>query len=528
MALKFAVGLSACCLAVALVLANAPAAEQKASLMGATRDQVLQRYGEPKSHIAAGIREVMFFARERIVLRNGVVVEIEALPAEPAPRRLPPLPPTVPASDAATSATGPSAPPQASPSALSSVASDSGFNPGTTRMPPASPNAAPATATDNAAAASAAPAEPQLAIKFVRPPANNSPRSAQKQDVSSVSAPGPVTPSEPVAVADANTGRSNRAPVPEPAVEMAPRSRAPLPDSAPEPRSTERPAARSDVATTGDAAPALTVEPADSAKTDEPAPPPAKEKKASKKRARTLEDSDFPDAEESIFTTQTYLIGFLAIVAGGGFLIWQRRQRALELEATAVSHTPFADAPASGKGVAMFPSDLPAKLEWKRFEELVAAYYSKTGVVAVRTKTGPTSSVHIKISWKGEPRPFACVQCLAHPAGLVDAKPVQALFDVLTADDIRRGYVVTTGKFNVAARDFAEEKHITLLSGDIFLEKLNALPDPARAELIQEFSMGDYTTPSCPKCDVKMAYSADAPPVWRCKSHPDLEIAVWR
>ena len=41
-------------------------------------------------------------------------------------------------------------------------------------------------------------------------------------------------------------------------------------------------------------------------------------------------------------------------------------------------------------------------------------------------------------------------------------------------DDIRRGYVVTTGKFNVPARDFAEEKHLTLLPGDIFLEKLNA------------------------------------------------------
>ena len=33
----------------------------------------------------------------------------------------------------------------------------------------------------------------------------------------------------------------------------------------------------------------------------------------------------------------------------------------------------------------LFTAELLAKLEWKRFEELVAHYYLKTGVVAVRT-----------------------------------------------------------------------------------------------------------------------------------------------
>ncbi len=44
---------------------------------------------------------------------------------------------------------------------------------------------------------------------------------------------------------------------------------------------------------------------------------------------------------------------------------------------------------------------------------------------------------------------------------------------------------MTTGKFNVEARDVGEEKHFTLLSGDIFLEKLNALPPAARGELFE-------------------------------------------
>jgi restriction system protein len=88
--------------------------------------------------------------------------------------------------------------------------------------------------------------------------------------------------------------------------------------------------------------------------------------------------------------------------------------------------------------------------------------------------------------------------------------------------------VVTRGKFGVPARDLAEEKHLTLLSGDIFLEKLNALPDPARNELIQETTAGDFTTPSCPKCDAKMVKSPDDSSVWRCATHPDVTIPAWK
>lgn len=230
------------------------------------------------------------------------------------------------------------------------------------------------------------------------------------------------------------------------------------------------------------------------------------------------------DPTASIFTLRSYIIAFLLIGGGIAYLVWRSRQRQLLLDATAVSSTPFT-APVTGGGTGtVFNGAMLSKLEWKRFEELVASYYSKTGVVATRTKSGPAAPVHIKISWKGEPRPFALVQCIAQPPGLIDAKPLQALHTVLTAEDIRRGYVVTTGKFNVPARDFAEEKHITLLPGDIFLEKLNALPDAARSELMQEITTGDYTTPSCPKCEAKMVRSPEDPAMWRCAAHPDQQI----
>ncbi len=56
--------------AALLLLATLSVAE-KSPLLGLTREQLLDREGEPKSQIVAGGREVIFFARERVVWRSG-------------------------------------------------------------------------------------------------------------------------------------------------------------------------------------------------------------------------------------------------------------------------------------------------------------------------------------------------------------------------------------------------------------------------------------------------------------------------
>jgi len=231
-----------------------------------------------------------------------------------------------------------------------------------------------------------------------------------------------------------------------------------------------------------------------------------------------------PEAESG-FSPSSFVIGLAVLAAGIGFFAWRLYQRKLALAASAVSVAPFSVGNADGAS-ALFTPEALARLEWKQFEELVAAYYSKTGVVAVRTKAGPSAPVHIRISWKGEPRPFACVQCIAHPPGLIESRPIEELCAVLTAEDIRRGYVVTTGKFSLPARDFAEEKHVTLLSGDLLLEKLNALPEGPRSELIEEIFAGDFTTPSCPRCEAKMVRVSGEPHTWRCSTHPEVKIVA--
>ncbi len=514
-------------MAVALASATAPtvhAVAAKDPLIGATREQVLAKYGEPKNTIVAGNREVLLFDRDRVTLRDNVVIQVERLPE---PVRHAPLPEPASAAPAQTTVT-PAAPNSATPAANNAPAAT------TTTPAPAAAATTTATPTTNPATTVApspatpdpnAPLEIKVRSSGSRPAAKSEPVPPAPATTTPVAtpaattpaptenaAPAPVTPANAVAPATTPPVASTAATTPPPATSAPAESTAPKTAEAAKP-AEETPA----------------VAPAETAKADEAATTAADDKKEKAKTKklgrRRLDDGEL--AEEPIFTTSTYLIG--AVIIGGGlaFIVWRMRQRQLELAASAVSRTPFsAPVAASAGGGAVFTADLLGKLEWKRFEDLVAAYYSKTGVVAARTKTGPASPVQIKISWKGEPRPFALVQCISHPSGLIDATRLQELVTVLAAEDIRRGYVVTTGKFNVPARDFAEEKHITLLPGDILLEKINALPDAARNELMTEIMTGDYTTPSCPKCEAKMVRNPDDSSQWRCATHPDQVIPV--
>jgi hypothetical protein len=409
----------------------ARAAEPVSPLVGQTRDQLLARYGEPRSQIERGNRVIYFYPRERVVLRDNVVVEVEEISAD----SVAPTSPSTPAPEAAKEPTTPSTRPA---------------------TPPASG------------------AEPRLEIKLVRPPTKD----GRPPTVEPAQQPPPVARPLPAPVVPTTVPEATSTPTPPPAVppkkitvELPPE---PVERTEPVPVDEEK---ASDAKKAADALE-------------------DKKKKEEALRAARRRQAEAAAAEPapSPISGQVYALAILIVAGGVGFLYWRYRQRQLDLAASSVENTPLTSTPTTpaftGSG---FTADVLNTLEWKRFEELVAAYYSKTGVVAVRTKTGPDSPVHIKISWKGEPRPFAYVQCIPHPTGLVDPKPLQALVTALAADDIRRGYVVTSGKFNVPARDFAEEKHLTLLPGDIFLEKLNALPATARTEIMQSISASDMS-----------------------------------
>ena len=151
-----------------------------------------------------------------------------------------------------------------------------------------------------------------------------------------------------------------------------------------------------------------------------------------------------------------------------------------------------------------FSRELLDALEWRRFEELVTWYFRKTGFDAKRSRVGADGGVDILVHNNGENRPFAYVQCKAWHRYNVGIKPVRELFGVMASDKIQTGYFVTTGEFSDEAVRFAHGKEMTLIAGADLLAKIAALPELDRSEILQQVTAGDYTTPTCPRCDVKM------------------------
>jgi restriction system protein len=45
---------------------------------------------------------------------------------------------------------------------------------------------------------------------------------------------------------------------------------------------------------------------------------------------------------------------------------------------------------------------------------------------------------------------------------------------------------------------------MTLIDGRDLLKRLESLPPEAQADLCTRVTAGDYTTPTCPKCGIKM------------------------
>jgi hypothetical protein len=168
-----------------------------------------------------------------------------------------------------------------------------------------------------------------------------------------------------------------------------------------------------------------------------------------------------------------------------------------------------------------FTRELLDALEWRRFEQLVEAYFNATDFSARRTRAGADGGVDLSVYRRGQDAPFAYVQCKAWHVYDVGVKPVRELFGVMASDGVTQGYFVTTGDFTAEAVDFAEGKALKLVSGKYLLDKLNDLPDDERNEILTEITRGDYTTPTCPRCDEKMVLRhGGSGDFWGCLNYP--------
>jgi restriction system protein len=158
------------------------------------------------------------------------------------------------------------------------------------------------------------------------------------------------------------------------------------------------------------------------------------------------------------------------------------------------------------------------EMEWHQFELLVAAYERELGYDARPTAFGSDDGVDIRIYDRETHQLTRLVECKAH-GHLVKIDLVRALHSVMLAEKVPAGTFYAPSGFAPDAMAFASGKNLELIDGAKFIARMRLLDSAAQARLLAVAKEGDYKTPTCPKCGVKMKSVAanGAPAKWVCE-----------
>lgn len=162
-------------------------------------------------------------------------------------------------------------------------------------------------------------------------------------------------------------------------------------------------------------------------------------------------------------------------------------------------------------------------LEWKRFEFLCAKYYEAAGFRAVTIASGADGGIDVKL-FKADPNlPIAIVQCKAWSKA-VGVKEVRELLGVMAHEKVARGIFITNGSYTPDAIAFGASNPIQLLDGNAFLQKIQGLNSSAQEGLKTFAFEGDYKTPTCASCGIKMVKKKA---FWGCPNFPRCRTTIY-
>src|SRR2546425_2118301 len=182
------------------------------------------------------------------------------------------------------------------------------------------------------------------------------------------------------------------------------------------------------------------------------------------------------------------------------------------------------------QGPAADPSDagrwsleLLRRLEWRRFEELCAAYYEALGFTTRQARSGAEGGADIGLVAEGADQPSSVVQCKGWNVYTVGVKQVRELRAVMAAAGVPQGVLVACGTFTSEAKAFSRGENIQLIDGTELLRKIGALAPEQGQALLKLATAGDFSTPTCPACGIKMTArtsSTEGRRVWGCLNYP--------
>jgi len=197
-----------------------------------------------------------------------------------------------------------------------------------------------------------------------------------------------------------------------------------------------------------------------------------------------------------------------------------------------------AKAPASARAPSAVPwkldttqwsPELLKRLEWRRLEEVCVAYFEALGFTTRVARGGADGGVDISLVAEGEEQPSVLVQCKAWDAYGIGIKRLLALSAAMAAAGLGEGMMVTSGRFTSEAKAFAARHHIRLIDGAALLAKFAELPAEKALALLRFATDGDFLTPTCPECAVKMVSRQSTQggrKFWGCRNYPRCKQTI--
>lgn len=162
-------------------------------------------------------------------------------------------------------------------------------------------------------------------------------------------------------------------------------------------------------------------------------------------------------------------------------------------------------------------------LEWKRFELLCAKYYEAAGFKAATIAAGADGGIDIKLFKIDPHHPIAIVQCKAWNKA-VGVKEIRELLGVMAHEKVARGIFITNGSYTADALAFGASNPIQLLDGSAFLRKILDLDTDAQNQLRDFAFEGDYQTPTCASCGIKLVKRKN---FWGCTNYPRCRTQIY-
>jgi restriction system protein len=160
-------------------------------------------------------------------------------------------------------------------------------------------------------------------------------------------------------------------------------------------------------------------------------------------------------------------------------------------------------------------------IEWKRFEDLSMGYYLEKGILAKATSLGVDGGIDIKLYQDDTGEATSLVQCKAWNNKAVGVKAIREFLGVLAHEKVPKGFFMTSGEFTDEAKAVAKTNKINLINGEMFLAMIMRLPEVSQNKLLALAVAGDYRTPTCSQCGVKMVKrKSKRGAFWGCMNYP--------